>query len=304
MNKPAIVMEKLGKTYDGKTYAVHDLTIEIPQGAVFGFLGPNGAGKTTTVKLLTGLLKSTEGSCSVGGLSSRKNTSQLHSLCGVMTKTAKMYGQLTGMENLMFFGAAYGLGPEECKSRAEELLKRLDLWDVRNQKLRLYSIGMAQRLSLARCLVNRPGILLLDEPDSGLDPESAQTINSTIAQLAAKEGVTVFLCTNQLRYAEDICQTYGILKQGCLLACGTQEELRHKSGLPVKAVFRLKEGESVRELERRPDGLWSTEILQDEDMPGIIRTVVSGGHDLYEAWIQKPALEDVYFSLLEAEEKK
>ena len=299
MSEIAIHTQDLGKSYDGAVYALHGLSLEIPAGTVFGFLGPNGAGKTTTVKLLTGLLKPTEGSCAVLGFSPVQKPSEVHRLCGVVTETARMYGRMTGMQNLLFFGQTYGLERRDCRERAETLLKRMDLWDARDRRLSAYSTGMAQRLSVARAMIGRPKLLFLDEPTSGLDPESALAVNSMIAFLARHEGVTVFLCTHQLRYAQDLCGTYGILHKGRLLACGDLPSLSREIGLPLQAQFRLKEGRAPEGLERGKDGWWRAELASEEDMPALLGRVVSAGNGVYEARIARPTLEDVYFKFVE-----
>lgn len=299
MSEIAVHTQGLGKSYDGAVYALHDLSLEIPGGTVFGFLGPNGAGKTTTVKLLTGLLRPTEGSCTVLGLSPQQKSAELHRFCGVVTETARMYGRLTGMENLNFFGRAFGLEHRDCRERAEELLKRLDLWDSRDKRLSAYSTGMAQRLSLARALIGRPKLLFLDEPTSGLDPESSLAVNSLIAYLSRQEGITVFLCTHQLRYAQDLCESYGILHRGKLLACGDLEALGKEVGLPLRAELRLKEGKAPEGMERLNGGWWRTELSDEEDMPAVLRRVISSGCEVYEAHISRPTLEDVYFRFVE-----
>ena len=200
----AITASGLSKSYDGVQFALKDLSLSIPQGSVFGFLGPNGAGKTTTVKLLTGLLKPTSGECAILDQSPAQYPTSVHKVCGVMTETAKMYHFLTGMQNLVFFGEVYGMEAKAAEKRANELLKELDIWDARDKKVSEYSTGMTQRLSLARALVHRPQVLFLDEPTSGLDPESAQAVNELIQTMAEKYGTTVFLCTHQLRYAQDL----------------------------------------------------------------------------------------------------
>jgi ABC-2 type transport system ATP-binding protein len=274
---------------------VSGLSFDVEAGEVFGFLGPNGAGKTTTVKLLTGLLRPDEGSCSVFGFSPAQKPCEVHRLCGVMTEGAKMYGQMTGTENLIFFGQAFGMKDEDCRDRARGLLKKLDLWDARDRKLRAYSTGMAQRLSLARALMNRPRALFLDEPTSGLDPESAREVNTMIADLARAEDVTVFLCTHQLRYAQDVCSRYGILEKGSLLAYGTLEAISRDAGLHMRASLRLREGDSPAGFERGGDGWWYADVLSEDEMPKLIREAVTGGHEIYEARLIRPTLEDVYF---------
>ena len=297
----AISAHRLSKSYDGADFALKDLNLNIPQGAVFGFLGPNGAGKTTTVKILTGLLKPTEGDCTVYGFAPDKNAEDVHRVCGVLTESAKMYGQMTGMENLVFFAQTAGMQQDACAQRASELLKQLDLWDARDKKLSAYSSGMAQRLSLARAMVHRPPVLFLDEPTSGLDPESAQTVNTLIAELAGNAGTTVFLCTHQLRYAQDICSSYGILSRGHLLASGDFQTLCDGIGCRIKAGFRLAEGDKPDGFQLE-DGWWQTEVLREEEMPGLVKKVVEEGHHVYEARLIRPTLEEVYFQYVESQE--
>jgi ABC-2 type transport system ATP-binding protein len=295
MDELAIHTEQLSKSYDGAAFALRDLSIDVQQGEVFGFLGPNGAGKTTTVKLLTGLLKPSGGSCSVMGLSSTLRSPDVHRVCGVMTESSRMYGQMTGLENLIFFAQTAEMKPSEAKARTEELLKCMDLWDARDKKLHAYSTGMTQRLSLARALINHPKVLFLDEPTSGLDPESAQSVNSLIASLARGEGVTVFLCTHQLRYAQDICERYGILEKGSLLACGTLQTLGKNAQIYMKAALRVPDGDELKDFERGSDGWWRTDLLREDDMPRLLKSLIADGHDIYEARIVKPTLEDIYF---------
>lgn len=298
MESIAVSASGLCKSYDGKTDALHGLDLEIPEGGVFGFLGPNGAGKTTTVKLLNGLLKPTSGTCLVLGEVPYVKPQEVHRVCGVMTDSARMYGQLTGMQNLIFFARMFGMPEEECGRRAAELLRRLDLWDARDRRLSEYSTGMAQRLSFARALVGRPKVLFLDEPTSGLDPESAQTVNGMIAELAGSEGTTVFLCTHQLRYAQDICTAYGILNRGSLIASGSLEELSRGIGLPIRAQIRIGAEDSLEGFEKQED-FWEAPVQREEDMPALVRRVVTAGHDIYGARLVKPTLEEVYFQYVD-----
>ncbi len=298
----AVSAKGLTKSYDGKTNALNDLNLDIPQGSVYGFLGPNGAGKTTSVKLFTGLLKPTQGECTVLDLNPVKAPGDVHRLCGVMTESARMYGQLTGAQNLLFFAQTAGLSRDEGNERAAQLLKELDLWDAREKKLSEYSTGMAQRLSLARALINRPQVLFLDEPTSGLDPESAQAVNSMITDLAGSAGTTVFLCTHQLRYAQDICDSYGIVDKGRLIAGGSLEALCSEIGCRIKAAFRLPEGDSLDGFDAA-DGWWRTELEREEQMPKLLKTVVESGHDVFEARLVKPTLEDIYFEYLKHQEE-
>lgn len=294
----AISAKGLTKSYNGITNALNDLNLNISEGSVFGFLGPNGAGKTTTVKLFTGLLKPTKGECFVLGLLPQKDSCKIHSLCGVMTETARMYGQLTGIQNLEFFAQTSGINKEEGFKRAQDLLKELDLWDARDKKLSDYSTGMTQRLSLARALINRPKVLFLDEPTSGLDPESAQTVNRMISSLAKNTGTTVFLCTHQLRYAQDICDSYGIIEKGSMIAEGSFDTLCKNIGCKIKAEFRLSNEESLDNFNKVGD-FWQTDLQSEDDMPKLLKSIINTGHEVYEARLVKPTLEDVYFKYTE-----
>ena len=156
---------------------------------------------------------------------------------------------------------------------------------------------MRQRLSLARALIHQPKVLFLDEPTSGLDPESAQNVNQMIHNLASEQGITVFLCTHQLRYAQEICTRYGLIEEGSLLACGTLEELRSRvlsgatlcirsSSIPHKLPFH-QTGERQFEMG----------IQSEDEIPGIVRQIVENGGDIYAVTVKKPSLEDLYFAL-------
>lgn len=293
-----IVAKGLSKSYED-LQALRSLTLEVPEGGVCGFLGPNGAGKTTAVKLFNGLVSPTEGECSILGISPQSDPQKVHQISGVMTETARMYGQLTGLENLCFFGETAGMDRGDARERACELLRWLELWEARDKKASAYSTGMAQRLSLARALMHRPRVLFLDEPTSGLDPESAQMVNEMIAQLAREEGTTIFLCTHQLRYAQDVCSMYGILQKGELLACGSFEELWQKAGCRIWAGVRLKEGAGPVPGMKEQDGWWRKAVDSEEEMPGILEQLIRDGNSVYEARLFYPELEEVYFRYLE-----
>ena len=154
-----------------KRQALKQLSLSLSAGEVFGFLGPNGAGKTTTVKLLTGVLTPSGGSCEILGVNPHTQPEKAHLLSGIVTEHAQMYNNLTGIENLLFYATAFGLKQKEGEQRGELLLRELDLMEAKDRKLATYSTGMRQRLSLARALLHRPKVLFLDEPTSGLDPE-------------------------------------------------------------------------------------------------------------------------------------
>ena len=290
-----VTIQKLSKTYPGGKEALKQLSLSLNLGEVFGFLGPNGAGKTTTVKLLTGVLTPSGGSCDIMGVNPSTQPEKAHLLSGIVTEHAQMYDNLTGMENLIFYAAAFGLGPKEGKQRGESLLRELELTEAKDRKLAAYSTGMRQRLSLARALLHRPKVLFLDEPTSGLDPESAQNVNQMIHNLARKEGITVFLCTHQLRYAQEICTRYGLIEQGSLLAAGTIDELRARV-FPSKSL-RICASDVPEKLNFVKCGAneFETKIRDKTEIPDLVRKVVEAGEDIYSVNLIEPGLEDIYF---------
>lgn len=299
----AVVLKNLSKTYPNGKKAVSGIDFSLKQGEIFGFLGPNGAGKTTTVKLLTGMLTPSEGECRVLGLNPAETPEKVHDLSGVVTEHAQMYNNMTGKQNLVFYGSVFGITKAEAEKRAGSLLEQLDLEEAGDQKLSTYSTGMRQRLSLARALIHRPRILFLDEPTSGLDPESAQNVNQLIRKLAEDKKITIFLCTHQLRYAQEICTRYGLMDQGKLLATGTLGELRQRidSGTILEiCAAHMPEGLGFQ---KAGEMLYENRIHRDSEIPVLVRQIVTGGGDIYSVKVRKPSLEDIYFSLTAREKE-
>jgi ABC-2 type transport system ATP-binding protein len=244
------------------------------------------------------MLQITEGVCSVFGLDPAIAPEKVHALSGVVTERAQMYNNLSGLQNLEFFAALFGIGAEESRRRALELLERLELIDAKDQKLAEYSTGMRQRLSLARAMIHRPRILFLDEPASGLDPESAQSVNNLIKSLAREKGTTVFLCTHQLRYAEEICTSYGLISEGSMLAAGTLDELRSLvfSGMTVM----VKASGGPKGIFTRHDGEFLTAgVDSEEEIPGLVKRIVDGGGRVYHVSSRRLSLEEIYFALID-----
>ncbi|MEY8337491.1 ATP-binding cassette domain-containing protein [Lachnospiraceae bacterium 62-35] len=288
----------------GDKKAVDSISLQLEQGEVFGFLGPNGAGKTTTIKLLNGMLAPTEGRCTVFGINPTQNPEKVHALSGVVTEHAQMYDTLTGLQNLVFYGTVFGLDAVESEKRGKELLKQLELLDAGNKKLSAYSTGMRQRLSLARALIHEPKILFLDEPTSGLDPESVRNVHGMIHELAKEKGITVFLCTHQLRYAQEICTRYGLMNEGQLLAEGTLDSFHQKlcSGITVKIEANgIPEGFSCRQLN---PFVFEAKAESRKEIPKIIRRFVEAGKEIYHISSSEPSLEDIYFALTERQREE
>ena len=291
----AINISNLRKSYDGKTNALNNISLSIPKGEIFGFLGPNGSGKTTTVRVLNGFLSLTSGHAEILGKPVNEHNLELHRLCGVMTESSSCYENLTAEENLIFFGRMHGMEEKLLRQRVDFILKRLELLAVRNKKVKALSTGMRKRVSLAIALIHNPQILFLDEPTSGLDPENALNVSKLIKELAVENEVTIFLCTHQLKYAEDICTLYGFVNNGDVLGFGTFDELASKKNASLQLKIRGKNISEKFGLIHEENNVYSKSISGDEEVNAIIHNIIATGGEVYEVLQQKWSLEQLYF---------
>lgn len=219
-----IEVHKLSKHFD-LVKAVNDITFSVQEGEIFGFLGPNGAGKTTTIRMLTGVLKPTEGHIVIYGKDAWKNQIIIKQIMGNVPEMANAYMDLTGFENLTFIGEIYGIDKATRTKRAEELLERFELLERKDDLAKKYSKGMKQRLLLCMALMSNPKILFLDEPTSGLDVQSSIIIKNLIKKYN-KEGMTIFLTTHNMDVANELCDRIAIINKGKLIRLDTPENLR------------------------------------------------------------------------------
>ena len=292
----AIEAQNVSKTFDGEHLVLNDISFEVKQGEVVGFLGPNGAGKTTTVRLLNGVLSPDKGRMSIMGEEVFPDKVDIHRQCGVMTDTAHCYEELTGSENLVFFGMLYGMPKSECVERSESVMKLFEIYDAKDRKVKEYSTGMKKRLLLARASIHNPRILFLDEPTSGLDPEASMKVNRHIKEIAEQEKVTVFLCTHQLKYAEEICTEYGFIDNGKILGFGTFDELLNRKEHSILLSIR---GENIPEKfrsEGNDSRMCKVKIKSDEEANTIISEIQNAGGKIFEASQRRWDLEDLYFA--------
>lgn len=190
------------------------------------------------------------------------------------------------------------MNKSDCKKRAKALLDRLNLADAEQWKLSAYSTGMRQRLSLARAMMHSPKILFLDEPTSGLDPESAQNVNTLIQELAVG-GTTIFLCTHQLRYAQEICTTYGLMNKGSLFATGSIEKLRSKVSNKVKVRVKASSIPKDMEYQKAGEHIYDIDVSSEHEIPLIVKRIIEAGGDIYHVSEEQMSLEEIYFSLID-----
>ncbi|KXK61510.1 ABC transporter [Micromonospora rosaria] len=219
----------------GATTALAGVDLAVPTGTVFGLLGPNGAGKTTSVRVLATLLSADEGHATVGGFDVRRDAHRVRQIIGLTGQYASVDEALTGSENLLLIGRLLGMGRAEAKARARQLLADFHLTDAGERAAKTYSGGMRRRLDLAASLVGRPQVLFLDEPTTGLDPRSRTELWDIVRRLVA-DGVTVLLTTQYLEEADQLASEIAVVDHGRVIAQGTPEELKAKTGGQSLAV--------------------------------------------------------------------
>jgi ABC-2 type transport system ATP-binding protein len=215
--------------------AVNNINLTILAGEIFALLGPNGSGKSTTLKMLLGLVQPTAGSVKVLGLDVQKEPVLVKQQVGYVPESPSVYEFLTGIEYLDFIADIYGVPPTEKKQRINEYLKALQLEGREGDMINSYSDGMKKKLSLISAFLNKPKLLILDEPLNALDPRSARIVKDLLNQLKL-QGVTTILSTHVLEIAEAVCDRIGIMYQGNILALGTMNELREKASLPSSGL--------------------------------------------------------------------
>ena len=307
MGEPVIRTQGLSRDF-GSVKAVDALTLEVPQGAVFGILGHNGAGKTTTVRLLNGILNPTSGYARVLDLDPAADGPVLRRRTGVLTETPSLDERLTGRETLSIYADIYGVPKDQVRRRTDELLERFELSERADAKAGGYSKGMRQRLALARTLLHDPEILFLDEPTTGLDPVAARQVNDLILRLSRERGRTIFMCTHNLFEAQRLCDWVAVLEHGRLIAMGTPAELARSYGTAVGLEIEVDPeqadlaAEAVRSLPGRMSAAWedgAVRVLgvQRDRIPDMVAALVSRQVKVYRVTPHEPTLEEIYFAL-------
>jgi ABC-2 type transport system ATP-binding protein/sodium transport system ATP-binding protein len=237
----------------GEVVAVEDLSFSVNEGEVYGLLGPNGAGKTTTLRMLLGLLTPTRGQASIAGYGSAVAPDEVKRRVGLVSAGAGLYQSLTVREMLLFFADLYGVAPAPARAELKRLTELLGLGDLLGRRCATLSTGQRQRVSLARALIHRPPVMLLDEPTLGLDVLGRQVVNEYLDLLRA-EGKAVILTTHHLDEAERLCTRFGLLHRGRLVSEGTLAELRAATGCTSLTEMFLKLSQAGPALGASRDG--------------------------------------------------
>ncbi|MFH7859484.1 MAG: ATP-binding cassette domain-containing protein [Candidatus Aenigmatarchaeota archaeon] len=285
--------------------AVNNVSFNVKEGEIFGFLGPNGAGKTTTIRILTGLLKPEHGEAKIMGYNIHENPIKAKMMIGVVPEEANPYPDLSTWDNLILVANLYGISKNNAEGKASQLLKLLDLYEIRNRKARNLSKGMKQKLLVGMALISDPKILFLDEPTVGLDVLSARKIRNLILELKQNK-TTVFLTTHNVEEAGALCDRIAIIKNGKIIALGNPEELKIKAGLYtyVTIVFDKKIDEHNAKLFFNP---WEFEIkdsklliICNEPANLIVKAVEYAkinGLEIIDIRVSPPNLEDVFVKI-------
>ena len=299
--------------------ALHDVTIQINEGEIFGLLGPNGAGKTTLIKILCTLVLPSAGSAYVKGLNVTKDEKSIRKLIGyVISEERSFYWRLSGRQNLKFFAKLNNIRNSEADRRIERLLDFLDLADDAGRMFKDYSTGMRQKLAVARGLLTDPAIIFMDEPTNGLDPVSAHNLKLLIKEkLVGEKKKTVIFATHNLRDAEELCSRIAIIQNGEVRIEGTLEDIKSKFNELKRYVMRLRSvGNGVlgkiqnmalvkktTPVSNGSSGSVKVEIEIGHDDGGIhrlVKEIVDMGGELYSLYEIEPGLEDLFSEIVRA----
>ncbi|QIW24692.1 ATP-binding cassette domain-containing protein [Sulfolobus sp. S-194] len=292
----------------GNFVAVDHINFEVYDGEIFGFLGPNGAGKSTTIKMLTTVLKPTEGTAIVNGYDIIKEPAKVRQSIGVVPQEYTADEDLTGWENMMMMAGLYGIPKSVAEERAKELLEMVELTYAANRKVSTYSGGMRRRLEIAMSLVSRPKVLFLDEPTIGLDAQTRAAIWQYIMKLKEEYKMTIFVTTHYLEEADMYGDRIAIIDKGKILAIGSPKELKERIGGDVISLQTNNDEEALRVLSNLyTDGILEVKKFQDgirikvkngeEKAPVILEVLMKNGIKVTRMSITEPTMDEVYMEI-------
>jgi ABC-2 type transport system ATP-binding protein len=302
-----ITVKNLVEIYSDGTKAVDDISFSVKEQEFFGFLGPNGAGKSTTIKILTTLLRKTSGSVTVAGHDIFSDAAEIRKIIGVQSQETTVDGDLTGRENIMLQGHFQQMESNKLKKRVDELLQLVGLESAADKRARNYSGGMKKRLDLATALVHEPKLLFLDEPTTGLDPQSRTAIWGYLQKLNKEEGTTIFLTTQYLEEADKLCKRLAIIDFGKIVANGSPAELKRQVGadsIRIGLENCERDRDKAKSIIKTMTGV--TEIVDSEEcinvyaqnasslIADIVRALDSTDIRLTSVTFSQPSLDDVF----------
>ncbi|MBI5965449.1 MAG: ABC transporter ATP-binding protein [Chloroflexi bacterium] len=286
--------------------AVDSVNLNVQAGQILALLGQNGAGKTTTVRMLTALLHPSHGWARVAGYDVVKNGHDVRASVGVLTEQHGLYMRMTAIEYLEFFGQVYSLGPEMRKSRIDHLLDYFGLAEAARRRIGEYSKGMRQKLALARAMMHDPGVLLLDEPTSAMDPESARLVRDEIARLKSSQR-TIVICSHNLTEVEALADQIAIIYRGRILLQGTLDELKRDVLGPPEYEIRFADEwdagrldlpEDVEMLSRTATSFKVRVMRPQESNPQILKSLSKTSASVMSFQEEPRTLEQVYLKAM------
>jgi ABC-2 type transport system ATP-binding protein len=302
---PIIRMVNLTKKF-GDFTAVDHLNLDVEEGEILGLLGPNGAGKTTTILMLATVIRPTEGTAIVGGFDVRKNPDKVRELLGVAFQEPKMLWVSTPWDVVNWHAKVCGLPTQERKRRVREVLEALDMWDYRHRGVHALSGGMRKRVEIAKVLIQRPKIAIVDEPTAQIDVVGKHKIWRMLRELC-DEGATLILATNELYEADVLSDRVGIMHKGKLLICDTPQKLKDSivGGDIVEIQFETEPSpkiieelgqfkEVVKIIKTRASTLRLYLNKVEEIVPKIMSTLIKGGAAVSSIHMSEPSLDDVF----------
>jgi ABC-2 type transport system ATP-binding protein len=306
VERQGIEVERLEREFKGGIRAVDGIDLQVAPGEVYGFLGPNGAGKSTTVLMLTTLLPPTGGRASVAGFDVQTQGPEVRTRIGAALQDAALDNFLTGREHFDLQGGLHGMPKAERAPRGEELLRLVGLEDAADRKVGGYSGGMRRRLDLALALMHRPSILFLDEPTTGLDPQSRSSLWEQVSRLARDEGVTVFLTTQYLEEADVLADRVGIIDRGRIVAEGTPEALKADIGRSSVEAVPVDPGDLGRvqevlarfgeEAASSPKGAAVRLAGGSAELAEVVRALDAANLQVADIQLHAPSLDDVFLA--------
>lgn len=302
--KCLLTTHNLTKKYKNRK-AVDNLNITVYEGDVYGFLGPNGAGKSTTIKSIMGLIKPTSGKILINGYDVSKDREKAIEKIGAMIEAPSFYGGLSGYKNLLIMANLYGVP----KKRVDEVLEMVRLTDAANKNVSKYSLGMKQRLGIARAFLNNPNIVILDEPTNGLDPQGMQEIRELIQSLSKKYHVTFFISSHILSEIQAVCNRIGIIEKGRLKVQGYIDELLNTDEEIIEV--HTKEKEKTTRLLKTMSTACKIEYfesgirikIEKGNFQIVNKILVSNDVNVENLYCKENTLEDYFFDVMKGDRK-
>ncbi len=299
--KPVLTVSNLTKIY-GNRKVVNNVSFSLFEGQIFGFVGPNGAGKSTTIRMITGLTPITNGSIRICGYSVTRNFTHAISNVGAVVEMPQLYSYLSGLKNLKLFASFYG---KTAQRRINDVVKLVGMENRIKDKVSTYSLGMKQRLGIAQALLNKPKLLILDEPTNGLDPNGIVEMRNILRALANKEKISIIISSHNLAELEHTCDVIGLINNGKLIEYQTMEQINKMIESRQRIQFMCNYPNYAAMLVKKKYGLPSKVIgnsillpLKEANIASVVSYLTFKKIKIYSIKKIQKSLEELYFELL------